>query len=92
MTTTQIALSSLALDLKRVALVYHRGSTTMADRFLEEALNRKKEIDTSSIKPYLQKILLKIEDISFENENLRKAEDALLYSIIFQNAAVANKL
>ena len=39
----KIILSSLAMDLKRAAIGYNRGSYIMADRFFEEALKRKKE-------------------------------------------------
>lgn len=88
MSTTQIALSSLAMDLKRVALGYHRGSNVMAERFLEEALKRRDEINSLTVKPYIEKLLLKLGQIRLENDIERKAEDALLYSILFQNAAI----
>jgi hypothetical protein len=89
MNPTFISLSSLAMDLKRVAMGYHRGSNIMADRFLQEALDRKDEIDTTTIKPYLQNLLLKIDNLSLETDQQKKAEDALMYSTLFQNAALA---
>jgi len=58
----------------------------MAERFFEEALKRKNEIDTKELKPYLIKYLNKVENVKKEN-NDRAAEDALLYSTLFQNAA-----
>ena len=79
-------LGALALDLKRVALGYHRGSDTMAERFFEEALKRKAEVDTKNLKPYLAKFLSKIENLKKEKRE-KAADDALLYSIIFQNAS-----
>lgn len=79
-------LGALAMDLKRVAVGYHRGSEAMADKFFEEALKRKEEIDTKNIKPYLNKFLDKIENLKKEKRD-RAAEDALLYSTIFQNAS-----
>lgn len=82
-----IALSSLAMDLRRVALSYHRGSTQMSERFFEEALKRKAEIDQNSVKPYLRTLLNKIEKITAQKDPQKIAEDALLYSILFQNAA-----
>ena len=88
MNTTQIALSSLAMDLKRVALGYHRGSNVMAERFLEEALKRRDEINSLTVKPYIEKLLLKLGQIRLENDIEKKAEDALFYSILFQNAAI----
>ncbi len=50
-------LGALAMDLKRVALGYHRGSNVMAERFFEEALKRREEIDLTALKPYLLKFL-----------------------------------
>lgn len=82
-------MSSLALDLRRVAIGYYRGSSKMADRFLQEALKRKKEVDVTIIKPYLQILLTKIEKLHDEKDEKQKAEDALMYSILFQNAALA---
>lgn len=84
----KIALSSLAMDLRRAALGYHRGSNLMAERFLDEALKRKNEVDLNSVKPYLRELLNKMEKIKFEKKTDEIAEDALLYSILFQNAAV----
>lgn len=37
-----MALSSLALDLKRVAINYRRGSIATANRFFEEAIKKKR--------------------------------------------------
>lgn len=89
MTNSQIALSSLSMDLKRVAIGYHRGSTQMADRFLEEALQRKNEVDTNDIKPYIKKLLDNLDGFRFEKDKGKLAEDALMYSTLFQNASLA---
>jgi hypothetical protein len=80
-------LGALAMDLKRVALGYYRGSTTMSEKFFQEALKRRSEIDKKSLKPYLVKFLNNIGDLK-KVEKERAAEDALFYSIIFQNASV----
>ena len=77
---------ALAMDLKRVALGYHRGSTFMAERFFQEALKRKSEIDSKNLKPYLAKLLNDMDKLN-KKEQKRAAEDALLYSTIFQNAS-----
>ncbi len=77
---------ALAMDLKRVALGYFRGSTTMSEIFLREALKRRDEIDSKNLKPYLVKFLNDIENLKKE-ERKRAADNALLYSIIFQNAS-----
>jgi hypothetical protein len=81
-------LGALALDLKRVAVGYFRGSNTMADRFYEEALKRREELDNRSLKPYLVNFLNKLDSLRTQDKT-KTAEDALLYSTIFQNAAVS---
>lgn len=91
MDKNKIALSSLALDLRRVALGYWRGSNDMAERFFEEALKRKHEIDSTKIKPYIRNLLSGFEKIKLEQDDKRKAEDALMYSVLFQNASLAMK-
>ena len=89
MDKNKIALGSLAMDLKRVALGYYRNSTKVAEIFMEEALKRKKEVDVTSVKPYVKDLLSKLEDIKNEKDKQKVAEDALMYSILFQNAALA---
>ncbi len=88
MSDSQIILSSLALDLKRVALGYQRGSTTMADRFLDEALLRTKEAQALPLKPYIKNLLIKLSQMKSEPDEKQKAEDALMYSTLFQNASL----
>lgn len=88
MNNNQIALASLAMDLKRVAVGYHRGSLVMAKRFFEEAIKRKKEINQTFLKPYLKKLLENLDKLTLQKENQKIAEDALMYSILFQNAAL----
>lgn len=75
------------MDLKRVALGYYKGSFKTADIFLKEAINRKAEVNLSSVKPYIKNILDKIEELAFEDKQ-KAAEDALMYSIIIQNATL----
>ena len=88
MNKNQIALSSLSMDLKRAALGFHRGATAMAERFFEEALKRKKEVDLEEVKPYIKDLLNKLENIKNEKDKEKLAEDALMYSTLFQNAAL----
>ncbi len=76
----KIALESMAMDLKRVALGYHNNSLKMAQRFHQEAIARKREIDLSEIKPYLRLVLEKTEKI-----NKNSSEDALMLSTLIQN-------
>lgn len=71
-------LESLASDLKRVALGFHRGSNTMAQRFLNEALKRRNEVELDTIASYIKRLLNKID------KNL-DAENALMLSTLIQN-------
>lgn len=90
MSNNQI-LGALALDLKRAAQGYYRGSEKMATRFIQEAQKRKKELKSANLKPYLRKLLSNM-NIIFEQEDHKKlAEDALMYSILFQNAVIKDK-
>ncbi|OGH26974.1 MAG: hypothetical protein A2186_04165 [Candidatus Levybacteria bacterium RIFOXYA1_FULL_41_10] len=78
------------MDLKRVALGYYHGSNKTAERFFDEALERRREIELSGVKPYVRKLLLKLDSIKKEKDVSRRAEDALMYSTLFQNAALSN--
>jgi hypothetical protein len=71
-----------------VATGYFRGSNVMAEKFYAEALKRKKELDNKKLKPYLIKFLNKLDNLN-KQEKAKAAEDALLYSTIFQNAAIS---
>lgn len=84
----KVILGSIAMDLKRVALGYHRNSLTTAERFYTEALKRDKEIDKDKVKPYLKKLLADLNCLAEEKDDQRKAEKALLLSTLFQNAAI----
>ena len=90
MTDKQLAISSLAMDLKRVALGYYRGSERTAERFVAEALKRKEEI--KEVPPYLEKILTSLPQKLSQKDKSRLAEDALMYSTIFQNYVVTSKV
>lgn len=83
--SNKIILGSLALDLKRVAIGYHRGSIKMGDRFYHEALSRIEEIDICSVKPYLRKQLVNVGKLAERKDLKHRAEDALMYSILIQN-------
>lgn len=89
MNKTFISLSSISMDLERVAMGYRRGSIVMANRFLKEALIRKSEIDQNVVKPYLKKLMDDLDKIIEEENTQKKAEDALMYSTLFQNAALS---
>lgn len=76
----KIILQSLSMDLLRAALGRHRGSHTMADRFIEESKKRLSELDSSfnvKIISDLKKVLATSSD--------RQAEDLLMYSTLIRN-------
>lgn len=89
MTNNYIAISSLAMDLKRIALAYYNGSDETAERFIIEATKRKGEIDKTQIKPYLIDHINSLDKVFIKHDKLHLAEDALTYSQIFQNYALA---
>lgn len=76
------------MDLNRVAVGYYRGSVKTAERFMDEALKRRIEVDEGKVKPYLRKFIKTLPDILDKKNKKRVAEDALMYSIIFQNYAL----
>lgn len=79
-------LGALSLDLKRVAWAYYHNSYRTEEIFLVEALKRKRELNPKNLKPYLAKFLSRIEKLKSEKPD-KAADDALLYSTIFQNAS-----
>jgi hypothetical protein len=80
----KIALSSLAMDLKRVALSLYRKSDKTADRFFLEAMKRKNEINETKLLPYMQTIIKCISALR-NRDNANRADDALMYSTRIQN-------
>lgn len=88
MDKNRLALSSLAMDLKRVALGYHRGSDAMAERFFKEAIKRRDEIDKALVKPHIRKILDNLKFLWRQKNHKDIAEDALMYSTLLQNASL----
>lgn len=81
----KIILAALASDLKRVTLGLQRNSYAMADRFTIEALKRKSEVNLKELELYMQNLLANLEEKLSTKDQMRKAEDALLYSTLIQN-------
>jgi hypothetical protein len=80
----KVILASLAMDLKRVALGLYRKSDNVADRFLDEAMKRKDEVNMQDLLPYMKTIIEQVSTLSTQDA-LQKAEDALMYSTRIQN-------
>lgn len=83
----KVAIESLSMDLLRVAIGYHKGSTKIAERFSQEALKRIDEIQTSNVKPYFVKILNKLPLELSKKDHGQIAENALMYSTLCKNYA-----
>lgn len=81
----KVVLSSMAMDVKRVALGLHRGSYKMAETFLREVRKRRAEVDKELPDPYLRRLLAKIDRWITEEDAAKKSEDALMYSTLLQN-------
>ncbi len=80
--------SSLAMDLFRVAVGLNRKSFKMAARFEEEALKRHAELEELNISDeYLNKLLERMKS-ALESSKKDKEEDILVYSILLQNYAI----
>ncbi len=83
----KVIIESLAMDLKRVAIGLYKGSDSMANRFKEEALKRQVELETQEINDYLKNLLSRSKKV-LKSHGERVAEDALMYSTLFQNYAI----
>jgi hypothetical protein len=75
-------LQSIALDLKRVAIGYNAGSFKMADRFLEEAIKRKMQLNMQMLSDSVKKVVIMIEEIGKSSNYHYRADRALTYSTI----------
>jgi len=86
----KIALQSLSSDLKRIGLSIQRNSLVSAVRFNTEAERWLRESQKTGDQSIL-KLLEKVEN-SLQSENdLKKAEDCLMYSTLIQNKTLAFK-
>jgi len=79
MNKNKIAISSLASDLKRVAICLHRGSNVAAERFAQEAKRRALEINVSETEEYIKKIISRID------KSVSDSDMALMHSTLLQN-------
>lgn len=87
MNNQKIIIESLSMDLKRVALGLHRKSFVMAEKFKQEAFNRCLELENQKVSDYISKLIIKLKS-SLQGSSEKVAEDALMYSTLFQNFAL----
>lgn len=88
MNQTQKQLASLSMDLKRAALGFNRNSIAMANRFVEESWRELEKIDFKKLPSSIRKLVLGTKSILSRKDSDRIAEDMLMYSTLFQNAAL----
>ena len=82
-------LLSLSLDLKRITQSIQRDSHENATRFSEEAKRWLEQAEGTNDE-YLKDLLSKIKITLDLNNNQKKAEDCLMYSVLIKNQALAN--
>ena len=81
----KITLLSLSNDLKRITASIQAGSAKNAQRFSNEA---KRWVKTDVDKSYLKNLMKKIASSLDRKNDLKKAEDCLMYSVLLQNQAL----
>lgn len=88
MIQANLQLAALSMDLKRVALASYNHSFRVADRFIQESLAKKHAIDAGLHPPHIRRLLANLDAVLSQQDSAKLAEDALLYSTLFQNAAL----
>lgn len=81
------ALLSLASDLKRISQSIQRNSNSNIVRFSQEAEKWLKEAQKTNDHS-IAKLLNKINKVLKRKNDLIKAEDCLMYSVLLQNRSV----
>ena len=81
-------LAALSMDLKRVALASYNHSFKVADRFIQESLAKKNKIDATAQRSHVRRLLTSLDSVLSQKDTAKRAEDALLYSTLLQNAAL----
>lgn len=87
---TKIIIESLSMDLLRAALGRYRGSVNMAERFEKEALARTHELQITNPEDKYLKTLISKTDISLKSKSAKKADELLMYSVLFKNLIQAH--
>lgn len=83
--STKVIIESLAMDLLRAALGRHRGSLLMAERFEKEAVARIRELETVNPKDNYFNSLICRTSKSLLSKSEKKADELLMYSVLFKN-------
>ena len=83
----KVTILSLSNDLKRITTSIQAGSIENAKRFTEEA---KRWIEDDIEDDYLKSLMGKIANSLDQKNDLKKAEDCLMYSVLLQNQALSS--
>lgn len=78
-------LAALSMDLKRISMFIRNNSLRSAARFNQEAEKRLAESKNQYKEHSIQKLLGEVDDLLKQDNDLKKAEDTLMYSTLFQN-------
>ncbi len=84
-------LQALSSDLKRVCLSIQKGSNTTAETFSNEAMGWLNEAEKTIKNPNTQDLIKKAKVTLTEKNDLAKAEECLMYSVLFQNRSFSLK-
>lgn len=90
MTDTDLILSSLSMDLYRIALAASRGSIKTCQRFLLETERWIGLLDKKQLKPSTIKVIKKTNELKLYEIDQTLAEHALVYSILLKNLVIKN--
>lgn len=86
-----LIVESLSMDLLRAALGRYKGSLATAERFEQEALKRNQELESAKLKDRYLITLISKTNKSLKGNSVKKAEELLMYSVLFKNLIQAQK-
>ena len=86
----KVALLSLASDLKRITQSIQRKAKRNTQIFNKEAKKWLKTAKKNS-NPAILRLLNSVDTVLKQKDDLKKAEDCLMYSVILQNRALLEK-
>ena len=89
-TNVNMLLSSLSMDLYRVAQAANRGSVATCRRFLTETNRWSNELEKMTLKPSVLKLINKTKQLQKYEVDQTLAEHALVYSILLKNQVIKN--
>lgn len=87
----ETVLLSLASDLKRISQAIQRNSSSNILRFSHEAKECLKVAQKVNTNSSVFKLLKAIAEVLKKRDDLIKAEDCLMYSVLLQNRAISSK-